>query len=359
MSTESQLRPSAMKAAGAYNEASQVQSAGGAVAFELLARAAEQVPLPAAGALTVIADLGSSQGRNSLAPMRIAIDTLRGRRKWDQPIAVVHADQPSNDFAALFELLERSPDSYRKAADNVHGYAIGRSFYERLFPAQSVTLAWSSYALHWLSRAPASLGDHICAWTASADLRAAFQNQAEADWQRFLEHRAHELRRGGSLVLVAPACHADGSGWEPVDIIVATEEIVVELAGDGVITREELGRMAFPAYRRNTADWQAPLRSGPLADAFELETLELIDVPDPFYAAAVADDDPDTFAAGWTAIIDTSITPTLVAGLDERPPQEIQRFERELSERLRARLAASFADGPITHPSALMTIVRR
>jgi hypothetical protein len=53
--------------------------------------------------LTIV-EYGSSQGRNSMAPMRMAIDALRFQ-SGPAPIEIVHTDLPSNDFLALFEAL--------------------------------------------------------------------------------------------------------------------------------------------------------------------------------------------------------------------------------------------------------------
>jgi hypothetical protein len=59
----------------------------------------------------VIADYGSSQGKNSLAPMRAAIAALRRRLLPRRPICVVHVDVAENDFSTLFDLLDTAPDS--------------------------------------------------------------------------------------------------------------------------------------------------------------------------------------------------------------------------------------------------------
>jgi hypothetical protein len=43
--------------------------------------------------------------------MQASIEGLRVRAPG-VPVAVVHVDQPDNDFASLFALLNDSPDSY-------------------------------------------------------------------------------------------------------------------------------------------------------------------------------------------------------------------------------------------------------
>jgi hypothetical protein len=67
---------------------------------------------------------------------------------------VFHVDQPANDFNTLFEVLGTDPDRYGLGEPNVFPCAIGRSFYERVLPPESVHLGWSSYAAMWLSRIP-------------------------------------------------------------------------------------------------------------------------------------------------------------------------------------------------------------
>jgi SAM dependent carboxyl methyltransferase len=74
-------------------------------------RAVRNIVLDPGDQPVVIADYGSSQGKNSLAPMRIAIRNLR-RLGPNRPIVFFQIDQPSNDFNSLFEVLSSDPDRY-------------------------------------------------------------------------------------------------------------------------------------------------------------------------------------------------------------------------------------------------------
>jgi SAM dependent carboxyl methyltransferase len=147
--------------------------------------------LPAAPEPIVIADYGSSEGRNSLAPMWVALRTLRNRVGKDRAISVVPTDLAENDFSALFRILTDDPDSYLRRDSAAFASAIGRSFYEQILPSASVTLAWSSWALQWLSRTPARISDHVHI-NASHDAAAiaVYADQAEQDWRAFLTSRA-------------------------------------------------------------------------------------------------------------------------------------------------------------------------
>ena len=104
--------PAPMEGGGAYNRSSHIQAAGLSPAVPLLQRAASVVSLSDASEAIVIADYGSSEGRNSLSPMAVAIGALRERVGPNRAISVVHTDLPSNDFSALFETLDNDPDSY-------------------------------------------------------------------------------------------------------------------------------------------------------------------------------------------------------------------------------------------------------
>src|SRR5262249_7084678 len=82
----------AMEGGGAYNRSSSIQAAGLAPAVPWLAEAARVVPLGPPDVPLIVADYGSSQGRNSLAPLRAAIGILRERTGADRPISVFHTD---------------------------------------------------------------------------------------------------------------------------------------------------------------------------------------------------------------------------------------------------------------------------
>lgn len=116
-----------------------------------------------------VAEFGCSGGVNSITPVKLLAETLDKRvansqvnhhqqqRQQQLQIMVTHEDLQSNDFASLFQLLNDPQTSYigqHYSHVQLHYSAIGRSFYEPLFPAKSVHLGFSCCALHWLSKAP-------------------------------------------------------------------------------------------------------------------------------------------------------------------------------------------------------------
>src|SRR5215471_21039296 len=204
-----------MEGGGSYNLHAKIAAGGGSLALPYLEEAARSCAIRPASDPIVVADYGSSQGKNSLAPMRAAVRCLRARAGAERPILVVHVDQHANDFNTLFDVLHRDPERYSSGDPNVFPSAIGRSFYESVFPKEHVHLAWSSYAAVWLSRIPMLIPNHFVALAASGAVREAFELQAAEDWKLFLSLRARELRAGGRLIVVLPALDDDGvAGFE-------------------------------------------------------------------------------------------------------------------------------------------------
>jgi hypothetical protein len=138
-----------MEGRGVYDEHSLAQHSAGSYGLPGLARAvADVAPILANATTVVVADFGAAGGRNELAPMSAAITQLRDTG-LTAPVVVVHTDIPTNDFTTLFETIEHSPQTYLDAPD-VYAFAAGRSFYERIFPADTLALGWSAIAVHWL-----------------------------------------------------------------------------------------------------------------------------------------------------------------------------------------------------------------
>lgn len=176
-----------MEGQGCYNAHSRPQQAAASFGIALLAQAAGRIA-PVRGPI-VIADYGSAEGRNSLAPIKAAIRALR-RRHSCAPIDVVHVDLAGNDFNSLFRLVQADPGSYLHGTANVFARASAGSFCDRIFPAGHVSLGWCSIAAHWLGGLPAGMAGHAWPSRLTGPDRVPFAWQAAADWRAFLRRRA-------------------------------------------------------------------------------------------------------------------------------------------------------------------------
>ncbi len=324
---------------GVYNRSSCVQAAGSSPALHLLGEAARLVPLPPPPAPIVIADYGSSEGRNSLTPIATAIGTLRDRVGAERAISVVHTDLPTNDFSGLFQTLETDPASYLRGDPASFASAVGRSYFEQILPAASVTLGWSSWAVQWLSRTPCAIPDHVqIACSRDATARAVYARQAAADWRIFLTHRAAELSPGGRLVVLTMALTDSGEfGYRAV--MAAMQGSLAELVGDGFVQAGEAARMAIPTVARSRADLLAPFGDDGRFAGLTVEHAELFQGDDAIWRDFERDGDAAAFGARWAAFSRASVLPTLAQDLDGdqgRKDGFVARMEAGMAGRLAA-----------------------
>jgi hypothetical protein len=298
----------AMEGGGHYNANASAQAASVTLGLDLLRDAATSAPLGPARTITV-ADFGASEGANSLAPVTAAIGAARQVHGEDRPVQVFHTDLPDNDFGSLFRTVAESPDSY--LGPGVYPAAIGRSFYEQLLPDASVSVGWSSIAVHWLREVPGPL-DGFWFSSATPEQAAAWARAGAADWAAFLRARAAELVPGARLVVVVGAAHGDTdtrrSGAERSMDEVARG--LDDLVDRGVVTAAERAAMVIPAWYRTAQEWRAPFDDG---CGLDLEQLHLVDLGDPLWEQATGN---PAYASAVAAALRVSFGPSLLEGLD-------------------------------------------
>jgi hypothetical protein len=341
MSDAPRVHVSAMEGKGAYNRNAAIPASGGALAIPLLEKAAQQISLDSGDRPIVIADYGSSQGKNSLAPMRAAIAALRLRAGRQRPIFVCHTDLPANDFSEMFALLESDPESYLQGEPQVFPYAIGRSFYRTLFPPGHVNLGWSSYAAVWLSQIPLQIPDHFFIPCSTGAVRAEFDRQAVRDWETFLGLRAAELRAGGRLVVALPALDHDGTIGFASMMNHANAELF-DLVAAGAITADERGRMTIAACPRREKDLLAPFARDGMFHGLAVEHSSTLSVPDVAWIEFQQDRDAPAFARKRAAFFRAVFVPSMSQALaSTRGAAERQMFADRLENGVQRRIAAN------------------
>jgi SAM dependent carboxyl methyltransferase len=337
-----------MEGGGAYNRHSILQAAGIATALPLLERAVLNLALEADSHPIVIADYGSSEGKNSLAPMRLVIETIRRRTDPKRPILVFHVDQPGNDFNSLFTLLNTDQASYG-LEPNVFSSAVGRSFYESVLPAGHVHLGWSSYAAHWLSKVPTTIPDHFHSTFSSGAVLAEFDRQAALDWKAFLSLRAKELRSGGHLLVVLPALDDDGRvGLE--DLYNHANGVLAEMVDAGAIKAEERARMVLGSHLRCRGDLLAPFEQEGEFQQLIVEDCELSRISDFAWTDYERDQNKEIWASRHARFFRSTFASSLMLGLTNAGDAGQRRaFADQLEERLQVRL--------MSHPAPMRSFV--
>lgn len=355
MSKEPMPPHGVMEGKGAYNKYAKLPAGGAALAVPLLEKAVRNIVVDRGDQPIVIADYGSSQGKNSMVPMQVAIRNLRQRLGPNRPICVVHIDQPSNDFNTLFEVLDADPDRYVLDEPNVFPGAIGRSFYENVLPPSSVHLGWSSYAAVWLSRVPTLIPGHFISLGSTGEVRADFARQGAQDWETFLSLRAKELRSGGRLVVVLPALTDDGvSGFET--LMNEANEVLIEMTNDGAITAEERARMALRAYPRRKSGLLAPFANDGQFRNLTVEDFEMSELPDNAWRDYERDGNREALATKHALFFRSVFMPSLASALTRVRDGDAEAL-REFGDRLEAGLRRRLASRPTAMHSFVQTIV--
>lgn len=300
-----------MQGGGFYNRHGWMQAAGVAAALPALARAAAAVPIESP---MMIADYGSSQGRNSLRPMQIAIERLRARA-MNVPITVIHIDQPGNDFSSLFALLNNTPDSYLQMHAETYAAAVGRSFFEPVLPPASVTLGWSSFAVMWLTSTPPEALGHVSAALAPPEVLLRLRAQGAADWRRFLAARAGELRPGGRLVVLAAGPAEQGfASTGPLMQTLATA--LRQLVADGRLSEAACKRAFIPTLPRLGTELRAPFAEGEFAGLVLEEQEDWPDFPDAAWERYRQDGDLAALAEAYLGFVQATFLPSLLYSLE-------------------------------------------
>jgi len=355
MSKEPMPPHGVMEGKGAYNKYAKLPAGGAALAVPLLEKAVRNIVVDRGDQPIVIADYGSSQGKNSMVPMQVAIRNLRQRLGPNRPICVVHIDQPSNDFNTLFEVLDADPDRYVLDEPNVFPGAIGRSFYESVLPPGSVELGWCSYAAVWLSRVPTFIPDHFVSLRATGRVRAEFERQGAQDWEAFLSLRAIELRPGGRLVVVLPALTDDGlSGFE--NIMDQANAVLAEMVADGALMAEERARMVLRAYPRRKCDLLAPFARDGHFQHLTVEDFEMSALPDGAWTDYERDGNKEALATKQALFFRSVFMPSLASALDRVRLGDAEAL-RIFGDRLEAGLKRRLASQPAAMHSFVQTIV--
>lgn len=346
-----------MEGGGYYGDHAAPQEAYGELGYRWLEEAAADVPAPDGDAPLLVADMGAADGRNSLEPMRRAIAARRARDP-ERQFQVVHTDIPSNDFSAMFELVESSSQSYL-TLPGTYAFAAGRSFYRRLFPDRVLSLGWSSIALHWLSRLPASIPDQVFCAFARGTVRDALADQARSDWEMFLGHRAAELRAGGRVIVVGGARRDDDvSGAE--GLMTMVDDALKSLVESGELATEEYRRMTIPTWNRTVAEFAAPFAHGTIAEQLELRRQVGGALPDVFFAALQKSGDVNAYRDAVVGFFHAAFEPSLWSSLNpDRSTTEVEAITSAFRRRLGDRVAGDPAGASCTWHVAILDIARR
>jgi hypothetical protein len=217
----------------------------------------------------------------------------------------------------------------------------------------------NAIAIHWLSRVPASIHGHIWSNRAIGTVKEAFARQSEEGWQAFLDHRKHELRPGGRLVVLGGASDEHGSSGaeELMDMANAALQGIVD---GGTLRSGEYERMVIPTYNRTLKEFEAPFSAGSESSPLELESSSEVAPPDPFWPEYDQSGDAQTFGAAYEEFFRAAYGPSLFGALDaDRTPQEREQIVDAFYDSLREKVAADPATAVCNWRVVLLFIAKK
>ena len=187
-------------------------------------------------------------------------------------------------------------------------FAAGRSFYEQIFPAATITLGWSATSVLWLRAAPSGLGAHLFTLEAAGADAEKWSAEAAQDWETFLRHRSVELRPGGQLVISTLIADRSLLPWMEV-----VDDGAMEAVESGVLQRDELERMVVPTYLRTMEEMADPIeRDG---SGLEMLDQQVTTAADPAFTAFDEHRDPQRYGQDAATAMRAWAEPSFAAAL--------------------------------------------
>lgn len=237
------------------------------------------------------ADFGAADGVLSMPLLNKAVGEIR-QAAPDVPIVVYSTDLPDADFKTFFEAIavgRHDETNYRDNYRDVYAYAVGSSFFGKIFPDNTIDIAFSSSSMHYLSSLPGSLNGHLHSSCVDADTARPFRAQAERDWVEILLHRSQELAPGGLFHIALLGVDEKGrflGSTEGRRLFDVYHQLWGELSAAGVISQTEFERACFQQHYRTLDEVQKPFKTKKypdIAETLSLESIESRIVPCPFH----------------------------------------------------------------------------
>ena len=282
-------------------------------------------------------DMGTADGGTSLKMVEKFINALR-RIVPEININIVYADQPKNDFNGLVQTVLGLGhfSSYLERTNNVYPLFSANSFYKQIIPDNTLDFGFSATAMHWLSKKPCNLSNHVHMVGAEGEQYLSFAAQGKKDWESILLNRAKELRSGGQLVLLNFCRDENGKylgNTTGVNMFTNFADIWQDFMEQGLIREDEYQKMTLPQYYNTVEEFSAPLKNveNPVYQAgLRLKQIETHITACPFAEAFKEHQDAQRFAEEYIPTIRSWNESIFFGALDtQRALEERQQIIRD------------------------------
>ncbi|KAL5722377.1 salicylate carboxymethyltransferase [Ranunculus cassubicifolius] len=235
-----------------------------------------------------IADLGCSSGLNSLSAISQIIDAIVSMSqdvgRPSPEFQVILNDLPGNDFNTLFKYIPHFVQKLNR--DKGNGFVscfisgVPGSFFERLFPSQSLNFVHSTYSLHYLSQVPPGIennkGNIYISKTSPPNVYRAYLSQYQKDFKSFLSLRSKEIVPGGSMVItIMGRQSSDPASKECCWALDVLAHSLAELVSEGRVEVDKFNSFNWPIYFTRTEELQPIIEE---EGSFHIDLLDLFEV---------------------------------------------------------------------------------
>ena len=280
------------------------------------------------------ADMGCADGGTSLQMISQLITTLRSNNP-NIEVKVHYTDQPNNDYNGLIQTvlgLGHFP-SYLETHKRVYPLFSANTFYNQILPDSSLDFGFSATAMHWLSKKPCNLSNHVHMVGAEGEEYLCFSEQGKKDWETILLHRARELRSGGQLVFLNFCRDKKGKylgNTTGVNMFFNFAQIWQDFMEQGLIRDDEYQKMTLPQYYNTVEEFSVPLKkseSSVYLAGLRLKKIETRITPCPFAEAFKDHQDAQRFAEEYIPTIRSWNESIFFGALDiQRPLKERKKI---------------------------------
>jgi len=213
----------------AYSDNSAAQNAGGKKTADIVAKCARIIcKMNPEKTTFTIAEHGCATGANSLAQVQAFANATQGVAKQ---ITVIMNDRAENQWDVLQDTIKQNFDV--EINDGLlHLVMVPASMYTggALFPAGTVDITFTNYALNWLSKVPTVFeGMYIHDLASECEDQLKWHLQQHEDLSDFLTNRSVEIAIGGFLILgIQARNHRTGSaGWQGLSTMGEVKQLMI------------------------------------------------------------------------------------------------------------------------------------
>ncbi|XP_033730562.1 probable S-adenosylmethionine-dependent methyltransferase At5g38780 [Pecten maximus] len=179
-------------------------------------------------------------------------------------------------LSIINEMIGNTQNPGLTLTGNVYPVMIPRTMYEQCLPDNTIDLAISAAATHYLSKQVCQIKNGVFIDEADDEQQELMREQGKTDWRDFVISRGRELKPGGFLIVL----NASSNDSEEMSSTnkkgkLLLGGIVSDMAREGIITQEEYLATNFHVhYLRKAVDFKEPF-TGTLPEIGELG-LELV-----------------------------------------------------------------------------------